>query len=276
MRTRKSPASAMLVTAAIASGIAGCAPHRQNVSLNRQPHAQGVRHYDTPGPPDDPWGPYIRAAAARFAVSEIWIRAVMQQESHGQQEQDGIPTTSPVGAMGLMQVMPDTYAEMRLRHGLGDDPYEPHDNIFAGTAYIREMYDQFGFPSFLAAYNAGPDQLQACLVMGVPLPRETVSYLSAVAPKLRPYAPVSGTLAPYADIVADIPADDLNHRMLMGQVLPAVAHRDTPTLPCMPPASDRSADALNRAELSGSGPNGAQPDPETEALNRGSLARTAQ
>lgn len=198
----------------------------------------------------------------------------MQQESGGQLYQDGLPTTSPVGAMGLMQVMPDTYAEMRLRYGLGDDAYEPHDNIFAGAAYIREMYDQFGFPSFLAAYNAGPDQLQACLVMGVPLPQETVSYLSAVAPRLRPYAMVSGPLAAYAEIVPDIPADDLNRRMLMGQAIPTVAHREMPVLPCMPPASDRSADALNRSVLAGR--TDAAPDPETAALNQQSLAQTAR
>jgi soluble lytic murein transglycosylase-like protein len=41
------------------------------------------------------------------------------------------------GAMGLMQIMPKTWTELRARHGLGADPYDPHDNILAGTAYIR-------------------------------------------------------------------------------------------------------------------------------------------
>ena len=199
----------------------------------------------------------------------------MQQESGGEQFQNGLPTTSPVGAMGLMQVMPDTYAEMRARYGFGDDPYEPHDNIFAGTAYMREMYDIYGFPGFLAAYNAGPQRLDACLANGAPLPQETISYLSAVAPRLRPYAPISGPLVGFADMAPDIPADDLNRRMLMGQVLPPTAPRAAPALACLPPAADRSADALNQAALAAAQA-GVPPDAATEALNRQSLARAVQ
>ena len=115
-------------------------------------------YYPPPGPPDDPWGPYIREAAARYAVPEQWVRAVMQQESGGQEQ-----AVSPVGAMGLMQVMPETYQGLQARYGLGDDPYDPHNNILAGTAYIREMYDRFGAPGFLAAYNAGPDRVDSYL-----------------------------------------------------------------------------------------------------------------
>ena len=95
------------------------------------------RYYPPPGPQEDPWGPYIREAAARFRVPGHWVRAVMHQESGGEQQ-----ATSPVGAMGLMQIMPTTYDELRVRHQLGDDPYDPHNNILAGTAYIREMYDR--------------------------------------------------------------------------------------------------------------------------------------
>jgi len=47
---------------------------------------------------------------------------------------------SPQGAMGLMQIMPNTWAGLRARHGLGADPYEPRDNILAGAAYLREMH----------------------------------------------------------------------------------------------------------------------------------------
>src|SRR5215469_12410925 len=73
------------------------------------------RYYPPPGPPEDPWGPYIREAAARYRVPDRWVRAVMQQESGGEQQ-----ATSPVGAMGLMQIMPATYEELRARYGLGD------------------------------------------------------------------------------------------------------------------------------------------------------------
>src|SRR4051794_36392990 len=98
------------------------------------------RSYLMPGPSDDPWGPHIREAAVRHAVPERWIREVMRQESGGRlHAADGSLVTSRAGAMGLMQVMPRTYEMLRRSHGLGDDPYEPRDNILAGAAYIREM-----------------------------------------------------------------------------------------------------------------------------------------
>src|SRR6516225_10630706 len=77
-----------------------------------------THYYPPPGPPEDPWGPYVREAAARFQVPGHWVRAVMHRESGGEQQ-----ATSPVGAMGLMQVMPATYEGLRVRYQLGDDPY---------------------------------------------------------------------------------------------------------------------------------------------------------
>jgi D-alanyl-D-alanine carboxypeptidase len=144
----------------------------------------GSGNYTPPGPAEDPWGPYIREAAGRFRVPEQWVRAVMRQESGGHQYLNGRPTTSSAGAMGLMQVMPATYEGLRQRYGLGPDPYDPHDNIMAGTAYIREMYDRFGAPNFLAAYNAGPNRVDDYLAGGGPLPAETENYLASVAPQL--------------------------------------------------------------------------------------------
>ncbi len=156
-------------------------------------------HYPVPGTPDDPWGPYIREAAARFQVPERWIRAVMRQESGGRQsDADGNPITSSAGAMGLMQVMPRTYDILRQRYGLRDDPYEPHDNILAGAAYIREMFDLYGAPGFLAAYNAGPDRLAAYLAGSESLPDETVNYVASIAPRLGTEVAMSGPLAVYA------------------------------------------------------------------------------
>jgi D-alanyl-D-alanine carboxypeptidase len=152
-----------------------------------------TRYYPPPGPPGDPWGPYIREAAARYRVPEQWVRAVMRQESGGQEQ-----ATSPVGAMGLMQVMPATYEELRVRHRLGDEPYDPHNNILAGTAYIREMYDRYGAPGFLAAYNAGPDRVDNYLAGRSGLPEETVNYLAAITPNLGPGVPRSGPFAVYA------------------------------------------------------------------------------
>ena len=140
--------------------------------------------YAPPGSAEDPWGPYIREAADRYQVPETWIRAVMRQESGGKQYIGGSLTTSSAGAMGLMQVMPATYDGLRQRYGLGDDPYDPHDNIFAGAAYIREMYDRYGAPNFLAAYNAGPRRVDDYLASGSPLPAETVNYVASIGPRL--------------------------------------------------------------------------------------------
>ena len=94
-----------------------------------------------PGPAGDPWGPYITEASNRFDVPERWIREVMHVESGGNMYQNGRLITSWVGAMGLMQVMPETYDELRTRYDLGDDAYDPHNNILAGAAYLREMYE---------------------------------------------------------------------------------------------------------------------------------------
>ncbi|TPG56977.1 lytic transglycosylase domain-containing protein [Roseomonas nepalensis] len=147
--------------------------------------AGAASRYAVPGPPEDPWGPHLREASTRFGVPEGWLRAIMRQESGGRLfDGNGLPITSPVGAMGLMQVMPRTYDTLRARHGLGPDPYEPRDNILAGAAYIREMHDRFGAPGFAAAYNAGPDRVEAYLAGAKILPDETINYVASVAPQL--------------------------------------------------------------------------------------------
>ena len=130
------------------------------------------------------WQPDIAAAARRFDIPDAWIAAVMRAESGGQATMDGEPIRSPEGAMGLMQVMPQTYAALRVRYGLGTDPYAPRDNILAGAAYLREMLDRYGVPWFLVAYNAGPARLDAFLHTGRALPAETQSYLAALAPQI--------------------------------------------------------------------------------------------
>src|SRR3546814_9228391 len=119
------------------------------------------------------WQPPMAEAARRYALPENWIRAVMRAESAGCTELDGRPITSPAGAMGLMQLMPETWAELRQRHGLGIDPYAPRDNILAGAAYLREMVDRFGVPGAFAAYHAGPARYAAHVRQGVSLPPAT-------------------------------------------------------------------------------------------------------
>jgi len=117
----------------------------------------------------------------------------MAQESGGQEQ-----AVSPVGAMGLMQIMPNTYEELSADNGLGSDPFDPHDNILAGAAYISEMYGRYGSPGFLAAYNAGPEAVDGYLAGASQLPAETVNYLADVTPNLGSARPLSGPLANYA------------------------------------------------------------------------------
>ncbi|WP_192180384.1 lytic transglycosylase domain-containing protein [Mesorhizobium amorphae] len=123
------------------------------------------------------WQEFVAEASRRFRIPKAWIYAVMNAESSGKTLLDSRPITSRAGAMGLMQVMPGTYHDMRVEYGLGPDPHDPRDNILAGTAYLRAMYDRFGFPGLFAAYNAGPEGYASHLKRGNPLPRETVDYL---------------------------------------------------------------------------------------------------
>ncbi len=140
------------------------------------------RSYTPPGGRSDPWGPYIQEASGKYDVPERWIREVMRVESGGRTEMNGAPITSGAGAMGLMQVMPATYDELKGRYGLGDDPYDPHNSILAGTAYIRELYDLYGNPGFLAAYNGGPGRLDDYLTRNRALPEETRRYVAKIGP----------------------------------------------------------------------------------------------
>ncbi|TPI78553.1 lytic transglycosylase domain-containing protein [Mesorhizobium sp. B2-8-9] len=123
------------------------------------------------------WSGYVCEAAKRFDLPERLIRAVMHVESGGD-----VRAVSSEGAMGLMQVMPTTWEELRIKHNLGKDPFAPRDNILAGAAYLREMLDRFGSKGFLAAYNAGPQRFEKHLSKGRPLPRETIDYVSKIMP----------------------------------------------------------------------------------------------
>ncbi len=141
----------------------------------------------SPGPHPESvaqWQPLIAQASQQFAVPPAWIAGVMGGESRGHTHLNGRPITSPAGAMGLMQVMPDTYAALRQRYRLGPDPYDPHDNIVAGAAYLRELYCRYGYPAMFAAYNAGPKRYEDFLLRGTALPRATLAYVDTIAPGL--------------------------------------------------------------------------------------------
>jgi soluble lytic murein transglycosylase-like protein len=144
----------------------------------------------------------IADAARRFGLPADWIRAVMRQESGFNPR-----ATSHAGAMGLMQVMPATYTELRRRYGLGPDAYDPRDNVMAGAAYLRELYDQFGPAGMLPAYNAGPGRYLQHRDEGRPLPLETRNYVARIVlldrvpppsdrARIAPEAPVDPYRAP--------------------------------------------------------------------------------
>ncbi|MDF2809707.1 MAG: transglycosylase protein [Microvirga sp.] len=120
---------------------------------------------------------FIDEAAQRFELPASWIRTVLQAESGGDPR-----AVSPAGAMGLMQIMPATWEELRIHHGLGANPFDPRDNILAGAAYLRQLHDRYGsVRAMLAAYNAGPARYEASLA-GKPLPLETRTYIATLAP----------------------------------------------------------------------------------------------
>ena len=198
---------------AVAGLLAACSAHHETADVDQSNEAQAYiararGDYTPPGPPEDPWGPYIHESAQRFDVPETWIREVMRVESGGNQYRNGQLMTSWAGAMGLMQVMPETYDDLRIRYDLSDDAFDPHNNILAGTAYMREMYDIYGMPGFLAAYNAGPKRLDDYLANERPLPDETRHYVAMIAPYIAGvYPQVRSPAEDYAmnDLPTDIP-----------------------------------------------------------------------
>ena len=126
------------------------------------------------------WQPFIQEAANRTGVPETWIHAVMHVESGGCTLQNGKPITSAAGAMGLMQLMPATWSQVRQQLHLGTDPYDPRDNILGGAETMRQLFESYGSPGFLAAYHAGAKRFEDYEQQGVPLPEKTLEYVARV------------------------------------------------------------------------------------------------
>ncbi len=187
-----------------ADGRAGAARHAAALLLSglmlaavptAGPLAQTVPHVGHQT--SDPFAAHVTEAALRFGIPPNWIRAVRHVESRGNPH-----AVSPKGAMGLMQIMPETWAALRARHALGSDPFDPRDNILAGAAYLREMHDRYGsIAGMLAAYNAGPGRYDEYLVTGRTLPAETRAYVATLAPLL------GGEPLPGAGFTAAAPHD---------------------------------------------------------------------
>lgn len=131
------------------------------------------------------WKPTIAEASKRFHIPASWIRAVMSRESGGRTMMaEGQPIASSMGALGLMQLLPETYAEMSAQEGLGSDVLDPHDNIIAGAAYLRWLKHKYGFPAMFAAYNDGPGNFEKYLADHRDLPDETKAYVDAMTRQL--------------------------------------------------------------------------------------------
>jgi hypothetical protein len=122
------------------------------------------------------------AAATRAQTAPIVLHAPSDPYAALVAEAARRRAVSPKGAMGLMQLMPGTWAALRTRYGLGRDAFDPHDNILAGAAFLRAMYDRYGSPGFLAAYNAGPGRYEDYRDRHRPLPPETIAYVAALVP----------------------------------------------------------------------------------------------
>jgi hypothetical protein len=180
-RVSASPLTAASTMAALRSlGAMVCiaAIFASSLLLNDAAHAERALSVTHPagGLSIDPFAAFVIQASKRFGIPENWIRAVVHIESGGK-----LRARSQKGAMGLMQIVPKTWEELRARYRLGSDPYDPHDNILAGAAYIRELHDRYGSPSFLAAYNAGPSRYEKHLATGRPTD-ETQAHVATLAP----------------------------------------------------------------------------------------------
>jgi membrane-bound lytic murein transglycosylase B len=132
------------------------------------------------------WDGIVNEASRRFNLPKAWILAVMARESAGRTMlSENQPIVSRAGAVGLMQVLPQTYEVMASENGLGNNPFNARDNIMAGAAYLRWLHQKYGYPAMFAAYNAGPGRLEDHLEHGATLPAETRAYVGGIAKILK-------------------------------------------------------------------------------------------
>ncbi len=115
----------------------------------------------------------IAESAELYKLPPALVKAVIATESNYNPW-----AVSAKGAIGLMQLMPETAREMFV-----EDPYDPVQNIQGGTRYLRVLVNQFDgdLIKVLAAYNAGPDQvIRSAGALGIPAIAETQEYVRRV------------------------------------------------------------------------------------------------
>ncbi len=112
----------------------------------------------------------INDVSHKYGIHESLIRAVIKTESGNQ-----VFARSPKGALGLMQLMPETARQLRVKN-----PYDPRQNIEGGAAYLKQLLGMFNdnLPMSLAAYNAGPARVKAA--GKIPNIKETQDYVRKV------------------------------------------------------------------------------------------------
>ncbi len=115
---------------------------------------------------------YAGEAAARAGLGVDVILRVTRDESDGNAR-----AVSPKGAIGCMQIMPGTWADLTARYALGSDAFDARLNMLGGALYLAELTRRFGPEAAYAAYNAGPARYIRYTTGGVPLPAETVAYV---------------------------------------------------------------------------------------------------
>jgi soluble lytic murein transglycosylase-like protein len=133
-----------------------------------QPPAPPAAETPTPGATVNPFD-LADAAADKYGLPRVLVRSVMAAESGYQ-----IDALSPKGAIGLMQLMPET------AQFLGTDPHNPAQNVDAGVRYLRDLLIKYdgGLWRALAAYNAGPGAVDK--YHWVPPYRETINYVDRI------------------------------------------------------------------------------------------------
>ena len=158
-------------------GVAGDHAGRINVLLTappsrEEPDASKIRHNLQK---DGDFGrealaPVIEEASRAYGIDADLIRSVIEVESGFRPD-----SLSPKGAMGLMQLMPETARELGV-----EDPYDPRQNILGATRYLRQLIDRYGgdVRTALTAYNRGMGNVDR---HPGKMPAETVAYVERVS-----------------------------------------------------------------------------------------------
>lgn len=126
-------------------------------------------------PAADSCAAHAPEATSRSGLSVDLLMRVMRAESGGNPR-----IVSPKGAMGCMQIMPDTWRYLTARYRLDSDPFNARMNMIGGALYLAELSARYGSAGAIAAYNAGPGRYERYLSGSARLPAETIAYAARI------------------------------------------------------------------------------------------------